>query len=217
MTNLFNNISPSNQERILKSLEANTYTFKKNNTILTSVKQDNIIGIILEGYIEIIKTDYNGNRTIIEDLYENDIFGSDMSSISNNEYSIHTKEDSKIIIIYFNDIINNSLNTTYYDQFLKNLLIIISEKMKTNNERIEILANKTIRDKLLAYFKIMSNKNKSRIIYLPYSYTDLADYLNVDRSAMYRELKSLKEDDLITIKNKRITLNLYDEKLFIEK
>ena len=209
MKNLFNNISPSNQERILKSLEA--------NTILTSVKQDNIIGIILEGYIEIIKTDYNGNRTIIEDLYENDIFGSDMSSISNNEYSIHTKEDSKIIIIYFNDIINNSLNTTYYDQFLKNLLIIISEKMKTNNERIEILANKTIRDKLLAYFKIMSNKNKSRIIYLPYSYTDLADYLNVDRSAMYRELKSLKEDDLITIKNKRITLNLYDEKLFIEK
>lgn len=217
MTNLFNNISQSNQERILKSLEANTYIFKKNNTILSNVKQDNIIGIILEGYLEIIKTDYNGNRTIIEDLFENDVFGSDMSRISSNEYSIQTKEDSKVIIIYFNDIINNSLNTVYYDQFLKNLLQIMSDKIKTNNERIEILANKTIRDKLLAYFKIMSNKNKSNIIYLPYSYTDLADYLNVDRSAMYRELKSLKDDGLITVKNKRITLNLYDEKLFIEK
>lgn len=217
MIKLFDNISESSQEKILKSLEANTFIFKKNNTILSSIKKDNIIGIILEGYIEIVKTDYNGNRTIIEDLYENDVFGSDMSSISNNEYNIITKEDSKIIIIYFNEIIKNDLNTPYYNIFIKNLLSIMSEKMKTINERIEILANKTIRNKLLAYFKIMSNKNKTRIIYLPYSFTDLADYLGVDRSAMYRELKSLKDDGLITTKNRRITLNLYDEQLFIDK
>ena len=216
MTNLFNNISNQNQERILKSLEANTFFFKKNNTILSSVKRDNIIGIILEGYIQIIKTDYNGNRTIMEDLYENDIFGSEMSSISNSEYSIQTKEDTKIIIIYFNDIINNELNTPYYNQFLKNLLNILSNKMKLNNDRVAILANKTIRNKLLTYFRIMSNKNNSRIIYLPYTFTDLADYLGVDRSAMYRELKSLKDDGLISIKNKKITLNLYDEQIFTD-
>ena len=217
MVNLFEGISESSQEKILKSLEANTFTFKKNNTILNSIKKDNIIGIILEGYIEIVKTDYNGNRTIIDDLYENDIFGSDMSSISNNEYSIQTREDTKIIIIYFNEIINNDLNTPYYTQFIKNLLTIMSTKMKTINDRIEILANKTIRNKLLAYFKIMSNKNKSSVIYLPYTFTDLADYLGVDRSAMYRELKSLKDDGLITTKNRRITLNLYDERIFIDK
>lgn len=217
MEKLFNNINTSNQEKILKSLEANTFTFKKDTTILRSVKRDNIIGIILEGYIEIIKTDYNGNRTIIEDLYENDIFGSNISNISNDEYSIQTKENSKIIIIYFNEIINNSLNTNYYNQFLKNLLNIMSDKIKNNNERIEILANKTIRDKLLAYFKIMSNKNNSKIIYLPYTFTDLADYLNVDRSAMYREIKNLKDDGFIEIKNKRIKLNLYDEMFFIDK
>ena len=217
MIKLFDGISDSSQEKILKSLEANTFTFKKNNTILSNVKKDNIIGIILEGYIEIVKTDYNGNRTIIEDLYENDVFGSDMSSISNNEYNIITKEDSKIIIIYFNEIIKNDLNTPYYNIFIKNLLSIMSGKMKTINERIEILANKTIRNKLLAYFKIMSNKNKSRIIYLPFTFTDLADYLGVDRSAMYRELKSLKDDGLIITKNRRITLNLYDEQLFVDK
>ena len=214
MIKLFEGISESSQEKILKSLEANTFVFKKNNTILSSVKKDNIIGIILEGYIEIVKTDYNGNRTIIEDLYENDIFGSDMSSISNSEYNIVTKEDSKIIIIYFNEIINNDLSTPYYSIFIKNLLSIMSDKMKTINERIEILANKTIRNKLLAYFKIMSNKNKSSVIYLPYTYSDLADYLGVDRSAMYRELRSLKDDGLITTKNRRININLYDEKLF---
>ena len=211
MNILFNNITNVNKEKILKSLEGNTLHFKKNNTILSNIKQDNIIGIILEGYIQIVKTDYNGNRTIIEDLYDNDIFSSKMSNISNSEYSVTTKEDTKLIIIYFNEILNNDLNTSYYNQFLKNLLYIMSDKMTNINNRIEILSNKTIRNKLLAYFKLMSKKNKSRIIYLPYTFIDLADYLGVDRSAMYRELKNLKEEGLITITNKKIILNFYEE------
>lgn len=211
MNNLFNNITNANKEKILKSLEGNTLHFKKNNTILSNIKQDNIIGIILEGYIQIVKTDYNGNRTIIEDLYDNDIFSSKMSNISNSEYSVTTKEDTKLIIIYFNEILNNDLNTSYYNQFLKNLLYIMSDKMTNINNRIEILSNKTIRNKLLAYFKLMSKKNNSKVIYLPYTFIDLADYLGVDRSAMYRELKNLKEEGLITITNKKIILNFYEE------
>lgn len=211
MTNLFNNIKPKDQEKILSFLEANTLFYKKNTTILNSVKKENIIGIVQVGNIQITKTDYNGNTSIIEDLYEGDIFGFDFSSISNSEQNIITKEDSKITLIYFDDIIKKELNYPYYNQFLKNLLIIMSTKINNANNRIEILSNKTIRNKLLAYFKIISKKNKSKIIYLPYSFTDLADYLGVDRSAMYRELKHLKEEGLIETKNKKITLKTYDE------
>lgn len=211
MDELFYRITNREKEKILAYLEANTLNFKKNLTILGSVKQENIIGIVIEGHIQIIKTDYNGNRTIMEELFEDDIFGSLISSIKNNEYSIITKEDSKIIIIYFDEIINNDLNYSYFNQFLKNLLKIITKKINSNNDRLEILTNKTIRNKLLAYFRIMSKKNNSRVIYLPYNYTDLADYLAIDRSAMYRELKNLKEEGLIEVKNKRITLNTYND------
>jgi len=211
MINLFDNIKQKDKDKILSFLEANTLFYKKNTTILNSVKKESIIGIVQVGNIQITKTDYNGNTSIIEDLYEGDIFGFDFSSISNSEQNIITKEDSKIIIIYFDDIIKKELNYPYYNQFLKNLLIIMSTKINNANNRIEILSNKTIRNKLLAYFKIISKKNKSKIIYLPYSYTDLADYLGVDRSAMYRELKHLKEEGLIETKNKKITLKTYDE------
>ena len=211
MDELFYEINAREKEKILTYLEAHTLTFKKNMTILGSVKQENIISIIVSGHLQIVKTDYNGNRTIMEELFENDIFGTTISSINNDEYSIITKEDSKIIIIYFNEILNNDLNYTYFNQFLKNLLNIVTKKINSNNERMEILTNKTIRNKLLAYFRIMSRKNNSRVIYLPYNYIDLADYLAIDRSAMYRELKNLKEEGLIEVKNKRITLNTYNE------
>ena len=74
------------------------------------------------------------------------------------------------------------------------------------NSRIELLTKRTIREKLLTYFSILSNRNLSKTFLLPFSLTDLADYLNVDRSAMMRELKSLKEEGFIKKSRNKITL-----------
>ena len=207
MTNLFHNISDKNQEKLLKLLEANTFTYKKDMTILSTSRNENIIGIVASGYIQIIKNDYNGNRIIIEELEENSVFGSMFSSISNNEYEIITKEESKIIIMEYERIIANSKgNLSFYNQFIQNLLQIISNKINEKNDRIEILTEKTIRNKLLKYFQIVSKKNGSKNIYLPFTFTELAEYIAVDRSAMSRELKNLKEEGFIEIKSRKITL-----------
>ena len=169
MTNLFHNISDKNQEKLLKLLEANTFTYKKDMTILSTSKNENIIGIVASGYIQIIKNDYNGNRIIIEELEENSVFGSMFSSISNNEYEVITKEESKIIIIEYERIITNAKdNLSFYNQFIQNLLQIVSNKINEKNDRIEILTEKTIRNKLLKYFQIISKKNGSKNIYLPF-------------------------------------------------
>lgn len=207
MTNLFHNISDKNKEKLLKLLEANTFTYKKDMTILSTSKNENIIGIVASGYIQIIKNDYNGNRIIIEELEENSVFGSMFSSISNNEYEVITKEESKIIIMEYDRIIANAKdNLSFYNQFIQNLLQIVSNKINEKNDRIEILTEKTIRNKLLKYFQIISKKNGSKNIYLPFTFTELAEYIAVDRSAMSRELKNLKEEGFIEIKSRKITL-----------
>lgn len=207
MDELFYKIDHRQKLILLKILEANTITFKKNKFILQSVNQDNFICILLTGHVQIIKTDYDGNRTIIEDLKENSVFGTITSYLSNNEYDILTKEDSKIILIDYDEIINyDDAKSSYFIQFLKNLLQIMSNKILKNNERVEILTNKTTRDKLLTYFKLNSNQ---RIVNLQLTFTDLADYLSVNRSAMQRELKNLKDEGFIEIKGKKIKL-LYD-------
>ena len=208
MINLFNGISGKEQEEILKILEANTFIYKKNSTILSKIKSDNIIGIVVSGYIQIIKTDYNGNITIIEKLEDNSIFGTMFSNIANNEYQIITKEETKVIIIDYNSI-TNTQNTNYipYTKFIQNLLKIISTKIEEKNDRIEILTEKTIRNKLLKFFQITSKKNGSKNIYLPFTLTELAEYIAVDRCAMSRELKNLKEDKIIEINNKIIRIN----------
>ena len=202
----FDNINKQEKQNLLKDLEANSITFEKNELVLKKVKNNNFIGIIIYGLIQIIKTDYNGNRIIIEELEGNEIFGSKISSLNNDEYSIITKEDTKIIIFDYYQILNKNSKSKYYNQFIKNLLEIIVNSINEKNNRIEILTKKTIRNKLLEYFRIVSSKNNSKNIYLPFTFTDLADFLAIDRSAMSRELKYLKEEGFIEIKNKRITL-----------
>ena len=84
----FQNISSRNQKILLRYFEASQLFFKKNSSILQNIKGDNLIGIIIYGSLQIIKTDYNGDRSLIEELEENDIFGTIISHIKGNEYEV---------------------------------------------------------------------------------------------------------------------------------
>ena len=86
---------------------------------------------------------------------------------------------------------------------------LILSKVTDLNMRIELLTKRSIRDKLLGYFNLISSRYLTKSFSLPFSLTDLADYLSVDRSAMMRELKLLKEDGFIDKTGNKITL-LYE-------
>ena len=58
----------------------------------------------------------------------------------------------------------------------------------------------------MAYFQIQSSRNNSTKFKLPFSLSALADYISVDRSAMMREIKKIKEEGYIDISQKEVTL-----------
>ena len=206
MEKLFDKIHDNERNLILKEFEAATINYKKNQLVLSSVKA-NIIGIVLEGLIQIVKTDYDGNSIISEEISEGKVFGTMLNNLDDNECSIIAKEDSKILIIEY-DMISSSNNfKPYITKFLKNLLNITTDIVKEKNDHIQILTKRSIRDKILEYINI-NRVPGSKIIYLPFSYTDFANYLAVDRCAMSRELKNLKEDGIIETKGKKIYLNI---------
>lgn len=208
MIDPFKKISDEDRKKLLKNLEAQTFHFDKNVPILSSIRTEHLLGIVLEGCVQIIKTDYDGNRTITEELTENAVFGSKISFLTDNECEMLTKEETTLIILDYYGIINYIQNgSEYYNQFILNLLEISMGIIAERNERIKILTKKTIRNRLLEYFKISSQKTGSKNIYLPFSFTDLADYLATDRSAMSREMKNLKDEGFISVKGRKITLH----------
>ena len=172
-----------------------------------------MIGIVVDGMCDIIYHDYKGNNITVETLTENNIFGTDISGINNREFSIITREPTTIITFDYKLLTRReNIDNKVYNEILLNMFDIIHEKKKDKNERIQILSNKTIRNKILEFLSIERKKSHSKNIYLKGNFSDLANYLCVDRAALARELSFMREEGFIETKTKRITI-LYDENL----
>lgn len=207
MISPFEGLSNLQQARLLEKLESHIYDFNKNEEILPKLKNTNILCILIEGHAKIVNINYLGEESLVEELHENDVFGTNISSIDNVDYQIIALENCKVLLIDYNKLVNiKNTSYPYYNIFIFNLFQILNTKFKENNDRIQILTKKNIRDKLLAFFENEYRKTRSQIIYLPSNFKNLADYLSINRSAMFREIKALKEENFIKVKGKRITL-----------
>ena len=206
MVKPFDDISLKNKEKLINNLRGYTVTYKKNNVIVDEFNDADDLGYIVSGKIDIIRNNYNGTTTLIEELEADNLISYALVYLNSSECEIVVKEDVEIIIFSYSTIINSNMNDKVYFQFIKNLFIAFNNELEKRNERIEILTKRSIRDKLLEYFNITSKKTGSKYIYLPFNFSSLANYLAIDRSAMSRELGYMKEEGFIAVKGKRITL-----------
>ena len=203
----FDGISDLQRHKLFKLLGVHIYTYAKNQEILPTIKNEDIICIIIKGKAKILLIDYEGNEELIEYLEENSVFGTSISGTNNENYQIIASETVEVLIIDYNQLLNTE-NTaySYYNLFIANMFDIINTKLREKNDRIKILEKKTIRDRLLEFFEIEYRKTHSRNIYLPSSFKDLADYFAVNRAAMFRELRNLKDEKFIDTKGRKIIL-----------
>lgn len=201
---IFKGIDEQNVKLILRSLDSKTLNYKKDTTVISNLLNTNIIGIINEGSANLIKNDYSGNRIIIETLEKGSIFGEVFSSYS-DELSVIASDNCTVTMFYY-DLLFEKNKNPYHTVLLNNMLQVLANKISKMNNRVDVLTKKTIREKLLEYFSILQKENISKSFLLKLNYTELADYLGVNRSALMRELKNLKNDGLIETKSNRIRL-----------
>ena len=183
-------------------------TFSKNEVITSYVKKRNQFCILVSGNADLVRYDLNGDRTIIEHFSKYSTFGEVFYSIStNNELLVEAREKCEVLFYLYDNIHSKCKSNCKFHQRLSEALPeLILKKITELNMRVELLTKRSTRDKLLSYFSLLSNQNLSKSFIIPFSLTDLADYLSVDRSAMMREIKLLKEDGFIEKNKNKITL-----------
>lgn len=203
---IFYGIEDSDVKKMLNCFQSKKISYKKDTTIISNLSNTNTIGIIIEGTANLIRNDYNGNRTIIEKLEKGGIYGEVFSSYS-DELSVIATTDCEIIEFDYDHIIKRCKKSCpYHTTLIDNMLQLLAEKIVIMNNRIDILTKKTIREKLLEYFSILKKEKISNSFELDLNYTELADYFGVDRSALMREIKNLKNEGFIDSKGKKIKL-----------
>ena len=200
---IFKDISPNEMNDILKSLGSRKISFKKEHIIFSKLVEVDLIGVVLSGKVNIINYDYFGNRDIIDSLEYDAIFGKPFSYMNNN-ISIIAATDCEILFFDYHQLMNNQ---SKYEKINYNINKLLTSKIYQLYEKLEILSKRTIREKLLNYFGSIARKRGKKTFNLPITYIELADYLSVDRSAMMREIKKLKDEKIITVIERKITIN----------
>lgn len=167
--------------------------FLKNETITTYIEKRNQLCILINGEADLVRYDFYGQKTIIGHFNENDAFGEVFyPTNTNNELFVVAKKKCKVLFYIYDNLEQKCRKNCGFHNVLVNFLSkLLLDKIVNLNTRVELLSKRNIRDKLISYFNLLSSKTLSKTIVIPFSYTDLADYLSIDRSAMMRDIKAL--------------------------
>ena len=200
---LFDKIEEKEIDKFIKNPDVKRIYFEKNR-IISSDLDNQTIGLIVNGEAFVERYDYNGNRFIIEKLEKNSLFGNCFYNLK-NDINVTATSDCEVLFFSYNYLFKKNKNTIIISNFLE----LSVNKNLNLNIHLNLLSKRNIKDKLLTYFRILSAYKKNKTFILPWTYTDLADYLAIDRSAMMREIARLKKEGYLKTDNKKITLINY--------
>ena len=197
---VFYGMSDDELKGLLECFNARIRKYEKEEMI---IRQGDIISniyLILDGEVNIEKDSYWGRRIIISRLGQNDNLALSFVGSKNIESSVDaiTVEDTLVLILSYEKCTSMCQNAcTRHKILINNLFQILSKENIELIQKIVNVSQKSIRDKLLTYLSNEARKKHSNSFDIQFNRQDLADYLNVDRSAMSFELSKLQKEGFI--------------------
>lgn len=195
---LFEHIENNQVLELLKCFGIKTKTYKQNSYVLKIGSKINYLGVILSGTALVTKTDALGKTVLLETLKTNDIFGHNIVCFGLNKspVDIIAESECEILFLPFEKVVTPcSKLCTYHLRLIKNVMKMISKRNSLLTDKIDILGQKTTREKILAF--LYSYKAEDKPFTVPFSRAGMAEFLCVDRSAMSRELCKMRDEGML--------------------
>lgn len=187
--------------------------YKKDEYIAIAGDKFESVGIILNGRAAVIKENFEGNRVVITILEPGDMFG-EMVVFSRNSLwpsTVVASQDTEVFFLTRDKIVGECANMCpWHRAIIENMLKILSEKAFTLNKKVEYLTIKSMRGKISAFLLEHYKKTGKTTFILPVNRNDMADFLNVSRPSMSREMGRMKEDGIIDFHRSTIKINDLD-------
>lgn len=206
---LFSDISYESYLAMYHCFQAVNRSFRPEEVICDFSEGCSSVGIVERGEAALIRIDENGVETVMETLGPGGVFGKDLAFAGGRMDSLEVvcRTSCEVLFINYSHILKRCENAcTHHSILVQNMLRLMADKAQALSERVDVLSRRSIRDKLLCYFRQQSQKSGGTAFRLPFSLSMLADYIATDRSAMMRELKKLREEGVLVSDGRQIRL-----------
>lgn len=203
---LFAGVPEGEWESLLSQVGARERPFQRGETLLSVGERTQSMGVVLTGRVTVEHHDFWGNRSVLDSLGPGKVFAETYALLPEEplQVSVTGAEAGRALFLSPGKLGRDP-------RLLRNLLLLTAEKNLRLSRRIFHTSSKTIRGRVLSYLSFEAARNGSREFTIPFTRQQLADYLEVDRSALSHELGNMAREGLLRTSRSRFTLLVKEE------
>ena len=205
-TMLFRGMQDTEIWEALSALGAKEKTYKKGEMLLHAGTTSPRMGLVRTGSVTVESNDMWGNRTILGNIGPGQVFAETYALLPTEPLlvDVTANEDCRVLFLCMDKL--SQVEATWSGQFLTNLLAISAHKNLHLSGRSFHTSPKTIRSRVFSYLNSVSLKTGKREFDIPFDCQQLADYLNVERTALSKELGKMQTDGYFTVRKNHFVL-----------
>ena len=201
---LFKYLEPSHYETAWQELHMTPRAYEQGQTIYGQGESVTRAAIVHSGIIKGERLSPDGNSSIAYYYSSGDIFAFEgaLSGKKTSPLHISAEADSQVVFLDVQRI----FGCTYERRLAKGLFELLANDDIKKLYRIETLSKRSLRERIMAHFHILSSRTKDGSFTLNMSREQLAAYLCVNRSALSHELNQMKRDGVIDFQGRKFRI-----------
>jgi len=208
-SSFFRGLNEEEARQAAQLLQAQTRAYRKGARVLRAGDATDRMGLVLSGSVTIESNDFWGNRTILSSVGAGGFFAETYALLQGEALSVDVtaNEPSRILFLTIGGPAQPQILAAPWGAKLAvNLLTISAHKNLALSRRSFHTAPKTIRGRVMAYLNSVALQAHATSFEIPFDRQQLADYLNVERTALSKELGKMRREGLIACERSRFTI-----------
>ena len=204
---LFEGISDEQLSEAIKILNGRIKKIEKGEYVVRLGDVLHSAGLLLKGKIESSFQNENFDQITMHTFVGGYLFGEALviNGAKNSPVQVRAVEDCIILFIDLVEIYRSDNHSSVRVILAENLIRSLARKNLILNQKVRILSQKGLRDRILFYLDTLP-KDKNGFVKIPFTRTALAEYLGVNRSALSRELGRMQNENLLIVDGSKMKL-----------
>jgi len=197
---LFKEICYEDLSSLINCLNPVVRIYKRNSYITLAGEKFDSFGLLLQGEATVNKENASGSRFIMTRLKPGDMFGEALVFTDQAHWpsTIQAQTDCKVMFLARNSITGICEKLCpWHRTLINNMLRIVSEKAVILNRKVEYLTTPSVRAKISKFLLEQYKKSRSITFMLPMNRKELAEFLNITRPSLSRELCRMRDEGII--------------------
>ena len=193
---LFAGISQEELKSLLSCLDGKIIQTPKGSPVFLEGEPAAFVGVVLSGKVQILRTDFYGNRSVLTVVSPGGLFGEAFAcaGVETLPVSAMALENAGVLLLDCRRVLTSCPNACpFHKKLVQNLLRGIAQKNLILTQKIRCMSQKTTQEKLMEFLLEQAKQHGRAEFVIPYDRQALADYLGVERSAMSAEISKLKK------------------------